>query len=599
MHSDPSSRNKQASNELEKLTQLKNESLEKLQHLKLYPHNSNQAGSMTAAPERAAHKTSGNDTASGKYEGSLITSEISQILSKYNNNNNNNNNENEPRTSAPAQRFSNSIHEASELNEMSFNTGNNYNQQQLNSQTVNNNGGFITQGQEQHDNSFCNTVPYQSAIKSQEDTANLRQVATSRHPEALQENKNALNTQSYALMSQSAKHLGQPLTHTSEHSFSNETQPQNPFLYNHGEHTSTLNTKSATPLSKESHSRANYNPAISSSAGKALETVTKPFEQLSGRQTFNQEDSFTLMSGRKSHDKENTSTNWNFSGIPPHSGTAAKAREEKKSGAFMNAMKALQEQVAKLEEENRKLKGDVKDSSSKHSQEMSELREKLEKEQRVLRDKANELESFNRREREYNSRAKEESERLQEDLANLQQQLSNAKSELIREKEERIQASNESAILKKELKLIEGEKDRHLEENANERDQFDTKLNGMMERLQHSQTVLSKLDAELSEALEAKVEAERQLEKLVKDTTLNERKDQLVVVELQGKLEESHHHIASLEEKCIAMQEKLEREKSNCQKKIASAEERIKEAAHSCEDKMMVYNTHLFPIVLT
>ena len=559
-------------NELEKLALLKNESIERLQNMNLYPPRASfQAGtnadginsSNYSQSNKGTHNTSGSINNSG----SIISPEINQILAKYSTI--------DASSQQSQQRFSNSVHEINELNDMSFN-------------------GTALDNHPQQTN-YTSTIPYPSSFNMHGNTANPRQLNSHRSTDhVLQENQNTLNNPAYLAPSLSANNFGKKESQSREGSVRGEQSVDS----KHSSHmfnaesflnprpvASTTDIKTSTPSYKDIGIRTATN-SYANSAGKPTTTF---FDQNSEHKRQVRDDNFVPVGGF--NDKENSlSTILSLSSIPPLPGASASARNhsEKKSSAFSNAMKALQDQVTQLEAENKKLKKQAEEAADASKNEVKELREKLQMSEKLMRERDAECKDYFNKMQEEGTRLKEENAKIKAEYKSLEDQIIQLRADNNKLREDKLNAAKECTVMKKELDLIQMEKERHLEENANEKDVYEHQLRETAEKLHKAQGIIDDLSKELKLAIDAKEKAEKQLNALASDSNYAERKSQQMIDELQRKLEDAIKHIAQLEEHHQAALDKFEKEKLGYQKKLVQAEEKAQEIIQSYEEKINV-----------
>lgn len=566
--------------ELEKLAKMKNESLQRLQHLNLYPvnpvkDNYQTEGSVadsthstrSASSQRATQNTTNNPPTTGKYIESIISPEISQILAKYSSN--------EQAAQPPQQRFSNSIHEIHELDEASFTTFN----PDVHEHFVAGQNTQQLQQQQQQQPIYISTIPFSNAVTSPTNT-NFQHQPQQQAPQVrtiLTENQNTNNNPNNELSAQSTIKQTPKGYYSREHSphsefpsesvrSSNQKYKPEVSAYSYSQQSTAM--KPQTPSQKErfiTNSQANSTHKVLDGATNAIADPTE------WKRQFRDENTQVGV-----FDKENLFGNPNIP-TPLSCRSARNQTDFSKSTAFSNAMKALQDQVVQAETENKKIKKQAEEEMANLKNENQELAQKLREHQFMLKNKENDIKELSTRYHDESVRLREENASIRAEQKSLEDQIIQLKADINKLKDDKKQTENECSILKREIELVQIEKERHLEENLNEKEQYEHKIREITYKSNGYQATIEQLERELKEALECKETVEWRLNGLISESAAQEKQDQTTIFELQVKLEEALKKIISLEDQSNSYRSKSEREKSGYLSKLQEIEKEYEE----------------------
>lgn len=282
----------------------------------------------------------------------------------------------------------------------------------------------------------------------------------------------------------------------------------------------------------------------------------------------------------------------NSSGIDT---TAFKVRDERGSTAFKNAMRALQERIQELEEENVLNKRKLNETQIQHEQTLEELGKQFRMETGSLKEKEEEIKSDVLKMHDENCYLKAELEKAREASRADDAEMAQLNYQLNRARDDHQAALTVSAMLKKQLQTVDNEKSRHLEENSFERTEFENRIGDLTKRVRELQDQVHKSDSELRVAVEGRADVEEQLNKLVLELSKSEKRDHLVIGELEMKLSSAVKHIEHLEKQLLTQNERYEKDLSLLRKKVAVLEEKSNTISGTYEEKMMVCQFYIIP----
>lgn len=194
--------------------------------------------------------------------------------------------------------------------------------------------------------------------------------------------------------------------------------------------------------------------------------------------------------------------------------TGHRARDERRSSAFKDAMKALQDRTRELENENEVLRRKLSENQVRQVQALEEMERRFRAETDLLKEKEKEIKDDILKMQETNTVLRDELEKEKSLNAKHVDELTHTQFLLSKARDDHQAALTAAAMLKKQIQILEQEKNRHLEENANEKNEFEKQFDDFMERLRLAEDNNHKIGMELKIAVEAKNEAEGQLNKV-------------------------------------------------------------------------------------
>lgn len=291
-----------------------------------------------------------------------------------------------------------------------------------------------------------------------------------------------------------------------------------------------------------------------------------------------------------------------------------KIRDEKGSMAYKNAMKALQDRIKALEEENVSLKKKLADQQAQEEHNAEEMQKKFKEEISSLKEKEQELQEHFAKLQEHNHVLKQDLQDAKDSHLKFVEEQNGMMYQLQKTQEDLRIALESTDGLQKQIEALESEKTRHLEENLIDRNEYEKRIAELTEQLRVTSDQAQKIEAEFKVTLQAKNEAEAQLNKvkvlftchfyqiffvlqLVSEIAQTEKRDCLLIAELESKYEKAQGQLSQLEGQSMFERERYEKELHSLRRKMSNLEEKARTAINGYEQKILVTSEMYFLVL--